>query len=139
MQTLTLNITRTLVATEVRPGMAILDPGFARPVVVEEVRANLDDLRFMVRRPGHPRRRSITVDHEDVIVVLPLVSEVERLVNAVAVAHRGDVGDDWNFAVTADPLDPECASYVIDLYDVGGDVGIPLPADLRPRKVSSDD
>jgi hypothetical protein len=138
MQTLTLNITRTVVATDVRPGMAILTLGLASPVIVDEVRASLDDLRFMVRRPGHPRRRSITVDHEDVVTVLPLTSEVERLVNALAVAHRGDVGDDWQFAVVADPLDPDAPSYVIDVYDIGGDIGIPegppLPADLLPRR-----
>jgi hypothetical protein len=137
MQTLTLNITRNMVASEIRPGTAIVTLGFATPVVVEEVRANLDDLRFMVRRPGHPRRKSITVDHEDMITVLPLASEVERLVNALAVAHRGDVGDDWNFAVVADPLDPELPSDVIDVYDIGQDIGVlesPLPADLLPRR-----
>jgi hypothetical protein len=80
----------------------------------------------------------VTVEDEDTIVVLPMASEVQRLVNALAVAHRGDVGDVWNFAVTADPLDPDDASYVIDVYDIGGDIGIPeeqpLPADLLPRK-----
>jgi hypothetical protein len=124
MQTLTLNITRNMVASEIRPGTAIIHPGTGRPVVVEEVRAALDDIRFMIRVPGAPRRRSVTVDGEDVIAVLPTAAEVERLVHALAVAHRGDAGDDWIFKVEADPLDPGVPSYGWDLYDTGQDVGV---------------
>jgi hypothetical protein len=137
MQTLTLNIRRIVPAGDIRPGTAIHYQG--RNVVVEEVRAGLDELRFMVRVPGHPRRRSLTVQPGGGIIVLPVADEVQRLVNALAVAHRGDIGDDWQYTVEAVPLDPEQASTVYDIYDTGGDVGIPetpLPADLLPRDIT---
>jgi hypothetical protein len=136
MQTLTLNITRNMVASEIRPGTAILHPETGRPVVVEEVRAALDDIRFMVRVPGAPRRRSVTVDDQDVIEVLPTAAEVERLVHALAVAHRGDVGDDWTFKVTADPLDPEIPPYEWDIYDTGQEIGIAAVKASGPFKVN---
>jgi hypothetical protein len=136
MQTLTLNITRQAVASDIRPGTAILHPVTSRPVIVDEVSITFNDLRLMLRIPGSPRRRSVVVGLETVVTVLPSCDEVERLVHALAVAHRGDVGDDWRFQVEADPLDPEQDVTVYDVYDTGQDVGVletPLPADLLPR------
>lgn len=137
MQTLTLHIVRYVAASAIRPGTAILHPETSRPVVVEEVRSALDHIRFMVRVPGAPRRRSVIADETDLITVLPLASEVERLVNALAVAHRGDVGDDWVFQVASAPLDPEMDGTWYDVYDIGGDIEVPYPT--LPQDVTVDE
>lgn len=141
MQTLTLQITRPILATELRPGMAIADPVEGRPpgVVVEEIWSTMDGIQLWVRPPGAKRRRSLALESDETVAVFPSIDELDRLISALAVAHRGDMGE-WAFTVRAElwfaPPGTDGAAAGWEIPDVGGDVWVTSSTDISAAEAA---